>query len=802
MRTIAANDVVLNTYTTLGAAASAGASSITVGSVSALSSPAFASTALSAGDLLLVYQAQGATISAADTSSYGAITSLENAGRWEFVRVGSVDTATNTVTLDAREHPMGLARSYGAVGSPATTAQVVRVPQYARLQVSASGSVVAAPWNGTVGGIVALVSNSSLTVVGRIDASGAGFRGGAVDNMSSMPNSNVVTYRSADANAGGEKGESIAGVASMLADGRYGRGAPANGGGGGNSHNAGGGGGSNGGPIVMGVFGAGVMSSTVVGAAAWLLDPDYIANGNQLTLMPGGGRGGYSYSANNANPLTTGPGGSAWGGDLRREVGGRGGRSLGAALDRLFFGGGGGAGDANNNVGGAGGAGGGLVFLVARTIDGNGTVASNGAAGANAMLPGNDAAGGGGAGGTIVLSSVAPISAALDAQANGGAGGSQAIAATECEGPGGGGGGGVVHFPFVSSAVVSVAGGVAGTTTGLGSAAFPVNGATGGSRGSTATLIPCAMFIGICPIETANFVTVTSPADGATVNTRTPTITGTAIAGLVVTLDFGGGRTAMVTADAMGNWTYTIPAGMELADGAMVTVTASATSGGTTRRVSVTFTIDASTTVTVSAPVAGSSTMETRPAVVGTGEPGATVTLVFATGERATVTVDAMGNWRFTPTMPLPEGRNEVQIIAQDRAGNTAMATHVFIVVVGVDASADAVSVDVQDATVPTDVSSDVSSDVSGDAIADARDATVADVVVDGAMDSAADGSADGSADAQVPVGRLTGDGACDCRVVNAGQSGARAPLGALVACAATLVCATRRRRGAARKSH
>lgn len=1048
MRTIAATNVVLNTYTTLGAPASAGATSLTVSSVNALASMSFASMSLTAGDLVLVYEGQGATIATADSIGYGAITALGNAGRWEFVRVGAVNAGANTITLDAREHPTGLARSYG------TRAQVVRVPQFSRLQVSASGSVIPAAWNGTVGGIVAVVSSSALTVVGRVDASGAGFRGGALDNMSAAPNGTVVTFRSADSIAGGEKGESIAGAASTLADGRYGRGAPANGGGGGNAHNAGGGGGANGGASTAAMhLGAGVMSATVPGATAWNIDPDFVANGNMLTVGPGGGRGGYSFGANDENALLVAPGAVAWGGDLRRAVGGRGGRPLGIALDRLFFGGGGGAGDANNNVGGAGGAGGGLVFLVARTIDGNGTIASNGAAGESTSFAGNDAAGGGGAGGTIVLSSVAPITSALTVQASGGVGGSQMISANESEGPGGGGGGGVVHVPATSTVAPVVAGAPGGTSTSAGITEFPANGATGGASGSlSSSLISCATFTGICPLDTTTFVTVTSPVagaalatrapvvtgtaepgasvvvtvnatmvtvtadasgnwtatlpasaittdgavtinvvatdssmntasatvmvtvdtvapsvaitaptamallntgapvirgtseplatvtlelgggrvamvmadatgawsfavpmgmpladgavtvravardragntsppamvtftvdtmttvaitapatgstvgtrtptvqgtaepnatvtltvngmsvtttanamgvwtvtvpagaitmdgsvtlsvtardaagntatatstvtidarvvvaitaptNGATVNTRTPTVTGTALPGLAVALDFGGGRTAMVTADAMGNWTYTIPAGMELADGAMVTVTASASSGGATRMVSVTFNIDASTTLRVITPAAESRVTETRPTVSGTGEPGATVTLVFASGERATVTVDAMGNWSFTPTMPLPEGRNDVQIIAQDRAGNTAMATHVFIVVVPTDASVDA-------------------TDASVDAMDDVADATIIapDVANDGARDDVRDGSTmDSAADAQVPIGRLAGDGACDCRVVGAGRSGGTSPLVALVACAMTVACASRRRR-------
>jgi hypothetical protein len=1046
MRTISATNVVLNRYTTLGVAAAPGASTLTVASVSALASSEFASMSVTAGDLLLVHQAQGATIDGTDTAVFGTVTSLGNAGRWEFVRVGAVDTATNTVTLNATEHPMGLARAYSA------GAQVVRVPQFSRLQVSASGSIAALPWNGAVGGIVALVSSSDLTVVGSVSASGAGFRGGAADNDSNAPGSNTVLFRSVNSDDGAAKGEGIAGGAAVydaMYNGRYGRGAPANGGGGGNAHNAGGGGGANGG-AVAGYNGAGVMlAPTAAFASAWALDAAFIANGAALTTGPGGGRGGYSFSSLNADATVTAPGSASWAGDRRLEVGGRGGRSLGAALDRVYFGGGGGAGDANDGAGGAGGAGGGLVFLVARAIDGNGVVSADGANGANVGGAGNDAPGGAGGGGTIVLSSVAPITSALIVRAQGGTGGSQAIASNEAEGPGGGGGGGVVWLGPMSTVAGAVTGGVSGTTSSPALTEFTVNGATHGASGtSSATLTPCAMFAGICPLDTRTFVTVTSPMtgafvatrtptvsgtaepgatvvvtvngmtfnatanasgawsvtlgamaiamdgavtisvtatdaamntanattmvtvdtvassvaittpsamallntgaptirgtaepnstvtvsfgagrtamvtadamgnwsyavaaamplgdgavmvsavatdragnasapsavtftvdtvttvaittpmtgatvgtrtpslrgtaepnatvtvmvngmslmatadamgqwsvvvpagaiamdgmvtfsvtsrdaagntatatstvtvdsrvavtitapmNGATINSRNPTISGTARPNATVTLDFGAGRTVTVTADAMGNWRYTVPAGMELMDGAMVTVSATAMGAEGPVTVSVTVTVDASTTVTVTSPMREGRVRERRPEVRGTAEPGATITLVFDTGERATVTADAMGNWSFTPTMELAVGENSVQITAQDRAGNTATERHVFVVVgstpdAGVDASADG--------ALPID---------SGADSAMATDAAASDAT---AIDSSLSDAA------TLPRGTLEGTGACGCAVVGKPSAlGGRSALLMVAAAMVSAACARRNRR-------
>src|SRR5205814_2338566 len=137
----------------------------------------------------------------------------------------------------------------------------------------------------------------------------------------------------------------------------------------------------------------------------------------------GGGRGGYSYGANNGDALTQAPGNAAWGGDNRQHRGGRGGRPLANdPLARLFAGGGGGAGDANNNAGGAGGAGGGIAYVLAGAVAGAGTgsILANGANGIDAIVNGvsADAPGGAGAGGTIVV--MAPTVTGLTLAASGG----------------------------------------------------------------------------------------------------------------------------------------------------------------------------------------------------------------------------------------------------------------------------------------------------------------------------------------------------------------------------------------------
>jgi hypothetical protein len=437
--------------------------------------------ALAVGDLVLIIQMQGATIGTPNDATYGNVSNYNNAGNYEFAGVAAI--AGNTITLGCNRQ-----NAYTAAGN----AQVIRVPQYDTLTITGAGSVTAQTWNGTVGGVVAVQAATTLQLNGSIDVSGKGFRGGAADNASAAIATDIATYRSGANTDGAEKGESIAGPAVNLANGRYGRGAPANGGGGGDSHNGGGGGGAN--VSASGTWtGQGVMSAVTGGTgvtSAWRLDPGYTANGGAPTTSSGGGRGGYTFSGNQQNPTANGegPGVANWGGNSRREHGGLGGHPLTSSPGgRLFLGGGGGAGDGNDGHAGPGGQGGGLVFVIAGTVQGAGSIVANGAVGGTATS-GNgasgDAAGGGGGGGTVIVRAAALSQ--ISVVANGGLGGNQQVNNVyEAEGPGGGGGGGYVAFAGGAPASVLASGVLGGTTNSAGVAQFPSNGATSGHDGVT-----------------------------------------------------------------------------------------------------------------------------------------------------------------------------------------------------------------------------------------------------------------------------------------------------------------------------
>ncbi len=602
--TVSVANTIVNQYAVLAANAVAGATALTITNAGDFTATAPFTTGLAAGDLLMIYQPQGATIDATNTPAYGNVTVLGTAGRYELVHVASV--AGPVITLEA-----GCGGTKAAYTTAGAT-EVIRVPQLTALTISGAGSITARAWDGLRGGVVAIQAQSTATIGGGgIDATGRGFRGGAADDVTTGP-PGTTTTRSNSSATGAEKGESIAGFAALYDsafNGRYGRGAAANGGGGGDAHNGGGGGGANG-NNGNAWTGAGVMTA-VTGAAAWTVDPDFIANGNMRTSSSGGGRGGYTFSGADQDALTVGPGMASWVGDSRRDVGGLGGRPVANdPATRLFLGGGGGAGDGNNQAAGPGGAGGGLVLLIAPTVTGTAAITSNGAVGTDAMHNPGDAPGGGGAGGTIVVASNTLSGVAL--HADGGAGGNQTLQANlEAEGPGGGGGGGFIAVSGGAVATTAV-GAVGGITNAPTVAEFPSNGATSGATG-----------IGNGPVTTINACVIDDLAitntDGkvsvvaGTVNTYTVTVSNPGadvVAGATVTENFPATLTGV-------SWTCVASAGSSCPASGVGNIGATVTiaNGG-----SVVFTI----TGTISPAATGTiSTTATVTAPAGVTDPGA-----------------------------------------------------------------------------------------------------------------------------------------------------------------------------------
>jgi uncharacterized repeat protein (TIGR01451 family) len=499
------------------------------------------------GDLVLIVQMQDASINITNTEAYGSglienqgsgQTSLGNTGLYEYAIADSTVSATSgDATLTLKK---ALINTYTSADATTTSGQkrfqVIRVPQYASAKVL--GTMFASPWDGNVGGILAVDAFGTFDLNGqRISVNEAGFRGGfglkntnipaqegfvAKTNVYGVDTSGNIIINTDNSPAttvtmntlGSGKGEGFAGTPRFISTksltnvdpingapvwtggfldnkvegypgGDTGRGAPANAGGGADTHNAGGGGGGNGGNAGQGSLGYG-----------------YTLSG--FAVKDAGGRPGSSSLINIPTPM------------------------------KVFMGGGGGGGETNDSPQGVpGGAGGGIVMLRAGTIVGTGTIYANGTNGNRGAFGGNpDGAGGGGAGGTVLIQSRNPTSANITIQAKGGNGGNterdsfydyttspvNPAAQTETNGyspdgyvyphhgrtphgPGGGGGGGIVLHNVTSAATITavVTGGSSGNTddpspsttlkngtillSTLGNKTSHANGATAGSSG-------------------------------------------------------------------------------------------------------------------------------------------------------------------------------------------------------------------------------------------------------------------------------------------------------------------------------
>lgn len=374
------------------------------------------SSGFTANSRALIVQMKGASVTRTDDAAHGDITAYNSAGRFEYVKIVSV--SGNTVTLS--DAPTV---SFSTGGS----LQMVSVPVFDSLNLNQT--VVPQTWNGRIGGVVAFDVVGTLTLGADINATGRGFRGGALATSTPFDScgSDQFNYTGVTQAGTGNKGEGIVPSASAH---EARRGHNGNGGGGGNITDAGGGGGGN--------IGAGGLG----GRELDLCDDD----GNF------GGLGGQAldYSPNN----------------------------------RLFMGGGGGSGsEVSQAESGGDRSGGGLVFVrVDRLVGNGGRMIADGLSALADNFNGSD---GGGAGGAIALSVITGISGSPVFSVAGGEGGDEANDQF-AHGTGGGGGGGAIRLFGATCAAITpmVSGGSAGTSVLGNNVGDPNWGATDGSPGN------------------------------------------------------------------------------------------------------------------------------------------------------------------------------------------------------------------------------------------------------------------------------------------------------------------------------
>ncbi|MBL8957333.1 MAG: adhesin, partial [Myxococcaceae bacterium] len=167
---------------------------------------------------------------------------------------------------------------------------------------------------------------------------------------------------------------------------------------------------------------------------------------------------------------------------------------------------------------------------------------------------------------------------------------------------------------------------------------------------------------------------VQAPANGSTVTTARPPITGTAEAGSTVTVRVDGVVIGSTTATAGGTFSFTPTA--DLSQGSHTVNVTATDAGGNVSPVSNTntFTVDsvAPAAPVVQAPANGSTVTTARPPITGTAEAGSTVTVRVDGMVIGTTTATAGGTFSFTPTADLSQGSHTVNVTATDAGGNVS----------------------------------------------------------------------------------------------------------------------------------
>ena len=183
---------------------------------------------------------------------------------------------------------------------------------------------------------------------------------------------------------------------------------------------------------------------------------------------------------------------------------------------------------------------------------------------------------------------------------------------------------------------------------------------------------------------------VTTPADGARINTANPSLSGTVEAGSTVYIYVDGALigTHPGSATAGGTWSYASPT---LADGShTVRASASDPAGNLSANSATnTFTVDRipPAAPTIASPTSGSTTGDDTPTVSGAAEADSTVAVTIDGAVAGTATTDGSGTWTFT-TAALADGSHTVSATATDAVGNLSPASATINFTVDVTAPA------------------------------------------------------------------------------------------------------------------
>lgn len=276
-----------------------------------------------------------------NTAGFGNLGSINSAGLYEVRQIDShVESAGSPTSITLKNAPTN---AYNTCTN--CSVQIITFRQFGSPDYTTTGNMSAFPWDGDIGGVLAIYVAGVLTLGHNLDADQDGFRGAGANGGSSTGCSGSSNYRVATTGNHADKGEGIYRATDL----NYaaGRAHILNGAGGGNSHNGGGGGGEgNNGFATRGANGGGII----------LLKATEIVT---TTCA------GISISANGGSILTTsgndGAGGGGAGGSIVFEVA-TWSVSGGCPLTVSSNGGDGGSVNSGATHGGGGGGGQGVVF--------------------------------------------------------------------------------------------------------------------------------------------------------------------------------------------------------------------------------------------------------------------------------------------------------------------------------------------------------------------------------------------------------------------------------------------------------
>ncbi|SHN17190.1 Concanavalin A-like lectin/glucanases superfamily protein [Chitinophaga sp. CF418] len=155
-------------------------------------------------------------------------------------------------------------------------------------------------------------------------------------------------------------------------------------------------------------------------------------------------------------------------------------------------------------------------------------------------------------------------------------------------------------------------------------------------------------------------------------NDNTPTVTGTAEANSTVTIYVGGSAVGTTTANAGGNYTFTVPTALSDGTHTFTATAADATGNTSAPSAGLNITIDSQAPTAPTITTAQTLTVDNTPTVTGTAEANSTVTIYIDGTAAGTTTANAGGNYTFTVPTALSDGTHAFTATATDAVGNTS----------------------------------------------------------------------------------------------------------------------------------